>query len=323
MLSTKKIIAYLAIAALILLYYNLRLLSLSHAFDLKEAFGDSLMDGFKILPANRVVHVSRFGLGHRLIRDASAYHLAKSLDVARMKPQWGSCSKDTNWKGKEGHDDLSIFPYLFGNDVLYVPSPSGPIREGKRLIVRNDVYGYIPGQTYKSFELPIQPETYKSSDGPFLNKLASDSEFYDKLIENYAFKDQIDAFMEEHKFSEHEVIGIHLRFGNGEKSHFEWSGRGVDNEKTFKDNLMKLLQLFLRLMRMLHDQRFSEKEPLVFLATDTPQIIPEIVKATKKFGVKTVHFPQIRVEENKGVSFKAFAGKEQNRRVSPSLPIFP
>ena len=87
MLSIKKVLAYIAIAALILLYYNLRLLSLSHAFDLKEAFGDTLMDGFKILPANRVVHVSRFGLGHRLIRDASAYHLAKSLDVARMKPQ--------------------------------------------------------------------------------------------------------------------------------------------------------------------------------------------------------------------------------------------
>jgi hypothetical protein len=40
-------------------------------------------------------------------------------------------------------------------------------------------------------------------------------------------------FMKKHKFEEHTVVGIHLRAGNGEKEHFEESGRGISNEMEF------------------------------------------------------------------------------------------
>jgi hypothetical protein len=269
-----------------------------------------VMENFKVLPPNRLVHVTRFGLGHRLIRATSAYHLAKSLDLTRMKHQWGSCSNDTNWRGKEGRDEFSIFPYLFGNDLWVVPTGSFAQRQGKRIIARNDVYGYVSGQTYKSFSLPIQKDIHGSNDGPFMMKMSSDLEFYEKLVDNYMFNDEVDAFMEEHKFREHEVIGIHLRVGNGEETHFQWSGRGLKDEAEFLSNFIHLMQSFLEKAKAL--KRFSKRKPLIFLATDTPRLVTEIQDAMNKFGVKTVVLDQIRVKDNEGVTFKALAGKEQS-----------
>lgn len=265
-----------------------------------------MMENFKVLPANRLVHVSRAGIGHRMLRDTTAYHLAKSLDIARLKLQWGSCSKDTNWKGKEGYDELGIFSYLFGNDIWNVPATlSGPKREGKKVIVRNDVYGYVPGESYKTYHIPVQRDIYESEDGPFFDKLESDSEFYDKLVENYMFKDEVEAFMDEHNFDEHEVIGIHLSAGNGEEKH------KIEDEVEFMNNILNLVRQYVRLMKMLFHDRFARRTPLIFLATDTPRLIPEVQAATEKFGVKTVFLDQIRVEDDEGVTYKALSGKEE------------
>eukprot|EP00980_Cylindrotheca_fusiformis_P027992 scaffold22575_cov141-Cylindrotheca_fusiformis.AAC.23 len=291
-------------------YMNIRLLSTLRIFEYGEKLGDSVMESFKVLPANRLVHVTRFGLGHRLIRATSAYHLAKSLDVTRMKHQWGSCSKDTNWRGKDGRDEFSIFPYLFGDDLWVVPTGSFPKREGKRIIVRNDVYGYIPGQTYKSFSLPIRKDAYSTDDGPFMMKMSSDAEFYEKLVDGYMFKDEVGSFLERHRFGEHHVIGIHLRLGNGEKTHFEWSGRGVEDESEFLSNFLNLMQSFLQEAGA--QNRLVNRKILFFLATDTSHLVPEFQKRTREFGVQTVVLDQIRVKENEGVTFKALAGKEQD-----------
>jgi hypothetical protein len=304
--TTTRLLGAIAVVAFMLVSINLKILSLTSFFDMKERLGDNMMDNFKVLPANRLVHVSRAGIGHRLIRDTTAYHLAKSLDIARLKHQWGSCSKDTNWKGKEGQDELSIFPHLFGNDLWNVPATlSGPKREGKKVIVRNDVYGYVPGESYKANHIPIQRDIYESEDGPFFDKLESDSEFYDRLMANYMFKDEVEAFMEEHNFAEHEVIGIHLSAGNGEAKHM------IEDERVFMNNILHLVSQYVRLMKMLFHDRFAKRKPLIFLATDTPRLIPEIKAATEKFGVKTVCLDQIRVEDEDGLTYKALSGKEE------------
>ncbi|CAJ1945624.1 unnamed protein product [Cylindrotheca closterium] len=265
------------------------------------------MDGFQVLPPNRLVHVTRFGLGHRLIRATSAYHLAKILALPRLKNQWGSCSKDTNWRGKDGNDAYSIFPYLFGNDVWILPTESSIKRQGKRVIVRNDVYGYIPGQIYKNFELPIDKSNEISGNGPLVLKLMSDSEFYSQLVDNYRFQAEVLEFMEKHKFREHEVVGLHIRAGNGEKTHFEWSGRGITDEEAFISDSIHLVEALVEKLRSL-----QRKKPLVFLATDTQRLIPVIQNAMKNIGVETVHLEQIRVEDNGGVTFQAFASKEDD-----------
>eukprot|EP00980_Cylindrotheca_fusiformis_P027991 scaffold22575_cov141-Cylindrotheca_fusiformis.AAC.22 len=304
--TTTRLLGAIGVVVFMLVSINMKLLSLTTFFDLKESLGDNLMESFKVLPANRMVHVSRAGIGHRLIRSATAYHLAKSLDLARLKLQWGSCSKDTNWKGSEGQDKLSIFPYLFGNDLWNVPGTlSGAKREGKKVIARNDVYGYVPGESYKTYHIPIQRDIYESEDGPFFDKLQSDAEFYDKLVDTYVFKQEVDDFMEEHNFEDHEVIGIHLSAGNGEKKHM------IEDEREFMANILGLVSQYVRLMKMLFQERFARRTPLIFLATDTPRLIPEIQMATEKFGVKTVFLDQIRLEDDEGVTYRALSGKEE------------
>jgi hypothetical protein len=303
MSSTHQLLAAIALVLFMLISINLRVLSMHKVYDLQARLGDSILENFKVLPANRLVHVSRFGLGHRLLRDASAYHLAKSLDLARLKIQWGSCSIDTNWKGKEHHDEYSIFPYLFGNDLWNVPTLGNPAREGKKIVARNDIYGYVEGEIYKKYALPIYKDEYKSDEGPFMSKLASDSEFFEKMVDSYVFSDKVEAFMQEHDFANHEVIGIHLLAGNGEKK------RTIEDERQFMNNLLFLVQQYVRLMKMLYHERFAARTPLIFLATDTPRLIPEFIEATEAFGVKTVHLEQIRLEDDEGVTFRALAGK--------------
>lgn len=286
---------------------NLQLLISSHVGDPGSVVSNPSIEPYQALPPNRLVHVTRFGLGHRLIRATSAYHLAKSLELPRLKNQWGSCSKDTNWRGKDGNEAFSIFPHLFGNDLWVLPKDTSIKRQGKRVIVRNDVYGYIPGQIYKNFELAIDKSIEIDDTGPLVGKMMSDSDFYNQLVDNYRFQAEVDNFMEKHKFREHEVVGIHVRAGNGEKTHFEWSGRGISDEGAFISDFIHLVEALIEQLRSL-----KQKKPLVFLATDTQRLIPVIQNAMRSIGVDTVHLEQIRVEDNGGVTFQAFASKEDD-----------
>ena len=54
-------------------------------------------------------------------------------------------------------------------------------------------------------------------------------------------------------------------------------------------------------MKMLFHDRFARRKPLIFLATDTPRLIPEIAEATEKFGVKTVSLPSFSGETDGGM----------------------
>ena len=259
---------------------------------------------------NRLVHVTIFGLGHRLCRATSAWHLAKQLKLARIKHQWGTCG--------ETHDSgPKIFPYLFGNDTFSVPlsetlpksltlKASSESTE-KEILVKNDVYGYSPGQAFKNFFVPLT-NRHRLESGPFLDKLASDAEFYKLLSNSYTRNDEVNNFRDKHDFLHHTVLGLHLRAGNGEETHFLESGRGIANETEFVANLMDLLQLFLKQTEVEHSSRFAQRPPLLFLATDTAYLVPTVANVTQSFGVPTIVLPQIRVKAKEGVTFKALQG---------------
>ena len=285
------------------------------------------------LPVNRLVHVTIFGLGHRLCRTTAAWHLAKVLNLTQMVFQWGTCGTINDIRAGP-----KIFPYLFGIDTWEIPSSSSsssssssatsnvttsnvslgivpkakptPIRQGKTVLVRNDVYGYVPGQNFKNVQLPIPP-FFRDQHGPFLQKLESDVELYQLLMKRYRFRHHVDQFMEQHHFSNHTVIGLHLRAGNGEQSHFTESGRYIANETQFVSNLLQLLHFFLDNITTTYPQRFDpiQKPPLLFLATDTAYLVPTIVHTTAhQFHVPTVILPQIRLPDNQGVTFRALQG---------------
>jgi len=72
---------------------------------------------------------------------------------------------------------------------------------------------------------------------------------------------------------------------------------------------MDLVKIYVRMMKILHKERFVHRTPLIFFATDTQRLIPEMEKVSEAFGVKTVTMPQIRVE--KGATYKQLAGREK------------
>ena len=282
--------------------------------------------------SNRIVYVGNFGLGHRLSKMAAAYHLAQRLKVV-LEAQWGLCAADETTLGA----GIPIFDYLFGGNIL-VPiqdasfsmtplyrdnNPQLPVQ--KRLWIKNDCHGYYAGQNFKNARQPI-PESYTHDHNPgfdvqnqsynvspFFDKMDSDGrlfqELQDRFLETQKGRQQqqsnnhtvtVQDFMHQHRFSEHTVIGLHVRAGNGEQAHFIEANRGVDNHDDFMDNLVALLQRFLE-----RRSNHITKPPLIFLATDTPSVIPFIRRETQAWNVPVpvVTFPQPQLPPSTGVTF--------------------
>lgn len=288
-------------------------------------------------PISKLIHVTVYGLGHRLCRASAAWHFAQHLNLTHMKFQWNTC-------GETHATGTPIFPFLFGQDEWSLPTthrhsatatatattfsgPSSPV-DGKSVLVRNDVYGYVPGQGLKNFHVPLPSHLYKQrNNGPFLEKLQySDVNFYQQVQDRYVFyKEEVVTYMKDNDFHQHTVIGLHVRAGNGEETHFTDSGRMIANQTVFVSNLIRLVQEFVE------KQHYSTKDnkkpsppssfpssttavkpPLIFLATDTASLIPTIVEATETlFGIKTIVLPQLRLAENQGVTFSALKGKDE------------
>jgi hypothetical protein len=254
------------------------------------------------LPITKLIHVAKFGAGHRLCRTSTAWHLAKRFNLTHIKFQWKTCDAKTSV-------GPPIFPYLFGNDTWEIESNAGkPVYYGKEVLVRNDVYGYVSGQALKNHFIPLSSR-YRQSDGPFLEKLASDKELYQLLESRYMFRSAVLEFMQQHDFDNHFVIGLHLRAGNGEQAHFVESGRGIANETEFVTNLADSIGHFIQSIRKTHPERLESKPPLIFLATDTAYLVNSFTnRMTKEFGVNTILFPQLRLKKNQGVTFSALQG---------------
>ena len=249
---------------------------------------------------NNLLHDAEFGLGHRLTKMSSAWHLTKALNLTRMEFRWVSCA---------GYP--SIFPRLFGSSFIDVPgteeaavTANAAGNVNKTVVIVNDVSGYYSGKNYKHHKVEFP------HNSPFLDKLESDLEFYKLLRAKFNGRRNVTKFMQEYRFKEHFVIGLHLRLGNGEEFHFVESGRNVSNEYEFTYNLIDLIRSFLEKVEKTHPERFrneyereggclpyhKRKTPLLFLATDSPKFIPIIGNMTQSFGVETIVFPQLRLE---------------------------
>ena len=159
---------------------------------------------------NQLVHVTVFGLGHRLLRSAAAYHFCKRLPIPRMIFSYATC-------GNTYKDGTKIFPYLFGKDLWEVPpddeahliSRENPIHStGRELVCKNDIYGYMQGQMHKEYGLPVSTG---SKETKFARKLRSDVEFFSRLRDAYVHRQDVARFRQDHRFDDHTVIGLHLR----------------------------------------------------------------------------------------------------------------
>ena len=251
--------------------------------------------------ANHFLYHGKFGLGHRLSKLVAAYHLAHdpSLcpNVEEFRIDWGSCDKEDR---QRNHSQPDIFTYLFGSNRLSVSCPRRDTSNklGKTVIIRNDVQGYYAGQAYKNARIPLSPDELQSPKHVWNRKMDFDQTFFKHLLQ--AFRQRhgqtLTAFQQEHDWGNRHVVGLHLRAGNGEKDHFVQADRGLANQTEWALSVASTLQCALR-----HP---FHRPLLIFVATDTPALIPLLNEAFSNHGAQVVSFPQARLASNKGVSYQ-------------------
>lgn len=303
--STKRVICLLGLVVVVILLNNLHAILDAELLSFpgrSYTLNDAPIISEDAVP-NRLFHRAEFGLGHRLLRASTAWHLAQKLGFAKIIFQWNKCGNDEDRKDSSIiKSEVPIFEFLFGKSEWSLPSYPTNLQLGKNVLVRNDVTGYLPTQTFLDHRIPLNDTLHKGPAGPFLSKIASDIAFYRQLYDRFLHKDMVDEFMAQHKFQDHRVIGLHVRAGNGERQHFSQAGRGIANETEFVSNLVELIANHLLLG--------AEKSlpPLLFLATDTPYLVPIISNLTESRNIRTVVFPQLRMADNQGVTFSALAG---------------
>ncbi|CAB9496041.1 expressed unknown protein [Seminavis robusta] len=257
--------------------------------------------------SHRVIFVGKFGLGHRLSKMTAAYHFAHELRDATKRPivleaQWGMCRA-----AEEGGDSHPIFEYLFGDKKVPLMTIDEPSRAatniGKEIWIRNDCPGYFAGQNFKNARQPI-PKSYLQDNpqSPFFQKLDLDAHLYQWLQDKFEeIHPEALRFRERHQFADHLVIGLHIRAGNGEQDNFLQQNRDVANVDEFLSNLIVLLQQFL--VEKSSSWKSSKKPPLLFLATDTPTVIPVVEQAAEKWNIPVVTLQQLQLQPNEGVTF--------------------
>lgn len=229
-------------------------------------------------PGNRLIYLGRFGLGHRLSKLSAAYHLAQQIHVDVLDVRWGTCN------------DQDIFAYLFGSSEWKLQSTSRSSASEQSILVRNDVQGYYAGQAYKNYQVPLTDSVLRL----WSEKLESDAVFFRTLSERFRFQGEVSDFRRRHEWNDHTVIGLHVRAGNGEKDHFEEASRGIHNSTNWLQDLAHVLRTKVA----------NASRPLVFIATDTVQVISELQKQLE--GIPVVNFSQERVPPNQGVSYQTW-----------------
>ena len=272
-----------------------------------------------------IVYVGKFGLGHRLSKMAAAYHLGQRLLLAadatnstqssppsHMQVQWGVCRNEGSDTGG------AIFDVLFGTHQIPFGmvdfeefnqdnDSTSKIETQKEIWIRNDCHGYYAGQNFKNARQAI-PKYYtqdsrstsdsniilqQQQSSPFFQKMDSDVQLFLWLQDRFVRRHfEPRDFMAQHAFPNHTVIGLHIRAGNGETEHFVQANRAVNLDE-FLTNLTQLLQTFWDAYTQQPQQYtiHTVKPPLLFVATDTPTVIPRIRQALEA-QIRVVSFEQ-------------------------------
>jgi hypothetical protein len=114
--------------------------------------------------------------------------------------------------------------------------------------------------------------------------------FYEKLRDRFTFADEVSSFRDRY-FTNHTVIGIHIRAGNGEGGDFVQKGRSISNTDSWVSlTSQRLVELAGRM----------QQPTRLFIATDTPSLI-QAFREQLTGHMDVVDYEQTRLEEGKGV----------------------
>ena len=250
----------------------------------------------------KLIFQADFGLGHRLSKLSSAYHLAGRFHIPTLEVIFGSCQTAD---ARENDTKADIFEYLFGSTLLGVlptvgiqPLSLSHSQQEKRKIIRirNDVLGYYAGQNFKNAHVPINSECQRSWKG----KIVSDLHLFQDLVSRFQFLNEVETFQRQYDWNNKNVIALHLRAGNGEMDHFVDAQRNQTDPEKWVYNILRLLLLSPLL-------ESPKNGTLLFIATDTPILILVVKEKLKQilshYDITVAVYPQPHVESGSGVSF--------------------
>ena len=243
--------------------------------------------------AVRIRYKAFAGLGHRLVRMSNAFHLSKALNVTRLSMDWRKCN------------GAPIFDHLFGKGPLVVPSPTQPLfsflhfTDGR--LGRRDAVSTV---TFKS-DVPYYTDTFSNRElsslqnmtPPYFGKIQSDMEMYRQLLTLFRFRGSVQTFRQANNVSDHTLLGLHVRAGNGEQGDFNEKGRAFSDLDRWISNITDLISGYSQ------RQAFS-RPPMIFLSTDTFEVISKLRDAFSKHGIPVIFAPQDWVPSGKGASYQ-------------------
>ena len=153
-----------------------------------------------------------------------------------------------------------------------------------------------------------------------------DDRFYRQLKASFLFRDRVEAFASEHRFSERLVLGIHVRAGNGETGDFVHKNRGIGDIDRWVLEMAKTMDALIRNIQSAQQQQQQDRvaaalnnnntnssssssspplPPLLFVATDDISVVAKLANATQTYNIRTVSLPQVRLETGAGVTYFA------------------
>jgi len=217
------------------------------------------------VPFEQFSHIKFYGfagLGHRLARQAVAMYLARRMGYA-CRGYWSK----TIYRNKTTDLFTEMFEPYTRDDFKYVNST------GKHVGYSNEVDGAMGMVSSNNEGRGAQPCTCTDDE------VQVHYDFYISLRNKYRRRDRVQAFMEENKFAEHTVFGIHIRAGNGETGDFTNKDRPIHFEP--KIFIMTVLK---KIVETWPPDSLS-KPPMVFLATDDPKYRMLILGQLEELGL--------------------------------------
>jgi hypothetical protein len=209
------------------------------------------------------------GAGHRLSKLVDAHYLAKQLKFG-LRVFFGFCEKQ------------EVYSYFFGPQPLdELEQAAGRSAPGLFVKVSNDAPGFKR----------IRREGPNSTCQCPEDRLEEDAKFYTSLRDRFRAREKIEAFRQAY-FTNHTVIGMHIRAGNGEKGDFINKNRTITDPKWAVAMADQLLEL---------STDWTEP-PLLFIATDTSSMVTKF-RSLLKDKMPVVEMDQGRLQAGMGVLF--------------------
>ena len=261
----------------------------------------------------RLVYRAMNGLGHQLARLSSAYHLAMLYHIPNVYPTanpvcGGSIYTIYNHLIGEGplivniplhaenRSSLLLFntslPWGWPNLTLVNETTFHLLSMKKQQMPKRDInlINEVPGYAHAMHDVTWKPYGYHERDN-FYGKIQSDYQFYHQLmlLFEHKHKSRIEHVLENIRFTDHTVFGLHIRAGNGEGGDFKLKQRGIPNIDKWIERVVNLLCGY----RHQHSHYFTRKPLLIYVGTDTGSAIDKL----RSWSNATCQIPFVSAEQ--------------------------